>query len=160
MDQWNFVMHPVFAAKTCDPEGDYVRRWIPSLAKLPVEYIHCPWEAPFSLRAAAKVVLGGAGNYPVRMLTNLEAARRTSHKAVMAVRQSAEGAKHVLPSGHEWLELDSGSRVVLITRQDFREGTITTRQTAEAKWDKSRRERTDLLGTAMRDSERQFDAHL
>ena len=34
MDQWNFVMHPVFAAKTCDPEGDYVRRWVPELAGL------------------------------------------------------------------------------------------------------------------------------
>lgn len=21
MDQWNFVMHPVFAAKACDPDG-------------------------------------------------------------------------------------------------------------------------------------------
>ena len=42
MDQWNFVMHPVFAAKSCDPEGDYVRRWLPQLAKLPIEFIHCP----------------------------------------------------------------------------------------------------------------------
>ena len=29
ISQWNFVMHPVFAAKTCDPEGDYVRTWLP-----------------------------------------------------------------------------------------------------------------------------------
>ncbi|EOD31738.1 Deoxyribodipyrimidine photolyase/cryptochrome, partial [Emiliania huxleyi CCMP1516] len=84
MDQWNFVMHPVFAAKSCDPEGDYVRRWLPQLAALPVEYIHCPWEAPFALRAAAGVVLGG--NYPKRILDDLEAARRASHAAVMAVR--------------------------------------------------------------------------
>ena len=51
----------------------------------------------------------------------------------------------VLPSGHEWYELDSGRRVTLITRCDYREGTTTregtlitgdevvTRQTAEAK---------------------------
>jgi hypothetical protein len=26
LDQWNFVMHPVFAAKKSDPEGQYVRR--------------------------------------------------------------------------------------------------------------------------------------
>ena len=38
-------MHPVYAAKACDPEGDYVRKWLPQLARLPVEYIHCPWEA-------------------------------------------------------------------------------------------------------------------
>ena len=35
MDQWNFVMHPVFAAKTCDPDGNYVRKWVPELAGLP-----------------------------------------------------------------------------------------------------------------------------
>ena len=161
MDQWNFVMHPVFAAKTCDPEGDYVRRWLPQLAKLPVEFIHCPWEAPFSLRASCKVVIGGRrGNYPARVLTDLEAARKTSHKAVMDVRQSAEGRPHVLPSGHEQLTLEDGQRVVLITRVDYREGKIETRQTAEAKWDKSRRERSDLLSVAMGDSQREHDAHL
>lgn len=26
-DQWNFVMHPVHAAKAADPEGNYVRKW-------------------------------------------------------------------------------------------------------------------------------------
>ena len=26
MDQWNFVMHPVYAAKSADPDGEYVRR--------------------------------------------------------------------------------------------------------------------------------------
>ena len=35
LDQWNFVMHPVDAAMTCDPKGDFVRNWIPELAKLP-----------------------------------------------------------------------------------------------------------------------------
>ena len=31
--------------QACDPEGAYVRKWLPQLALLPVEYIHCPWEA-------------------------------------------------------------------------------------------------------------------
>ena len=56
--------------------------------------------------------------------------------------------------------------MTLITRQDYREGTLTregvlitgddvvTRQTAEAKWDIRRRERTDDLSQAMRDSMR------
>lgn len=33
-------MHPVYAAKAADPEGDYVRRWCPELARLPLEFIH------------------------------------------------------------------------------------------------------------------------
>ena len=28
IDHWNFVMHPVDAAHTCDPNGDYVRKWV------------------------------------------------------------------------------------------------------------------------------------
>lgn len=167
MDQWNFVMHPVFAAKSCDPEGDYVRRWLPQLAALPVEYIHCPWEAPFALRAAAGVVLGG--NYPKRILDDLEAARRASHAAVMAVRRGPARGQ-VLPSGHEWLALDNGVRATLITREDYREGTLSrdgelitgdkirTRQSADDKWDARRRERTDFLSRALGDAAREHQA--
>jgi hypothetical protein len=54
-DQWNFVMHPVFAAKKCDPEGHYVSQWLPELAGLPMEYVHCPWEAPREALAAARL---------------------------------------------------------------------------------------------------------
>ena len=159
MDQWNFVMHPVYAAKSCDPEGDYVREWLPQLAKLPVEYIHCPWEAPAAVRASAKVVMGSGtrATYPQRVLTDLEAARRRSHEAVMVVRKGV-GKQNILPSGHEVVELDNGQRAVLITRSDYREGKITTRQTAEAKWDVRRRDRTDNLSLAMRDSQRLHSA--
>ena len=27
LDQWNFVMHPIDAAFTCDPKGDFVRKF-------------------------------------------------------------------------------------------------------------------------------------
>ena len=53
MDQWNFVMHPVFAAKAADPEGEYVRCWVPELGALKVPFIHHPWEAPPTVTAAA-----------------------------------------------------------------------------------------------------------
>jgi hypothetical protein len=55
LDPWNFVMHPIYAAKKCDPLGDYVRVWVPELRNLPKEYIHCPWEAP------VKYFLSGGG---------------------------------------------------------------------------------------------------
>ncbi len=35
LSQWNFVMHPVDAAFTCDPKGDFIRKWIPELSSLP-----------------------------------------------------------------------------------------------------------------------------
>lgn len=32
--------------KRFDPDGNYVRRWLPVLARLPAMYINAPWEAP------------------------------------------------------------------------------------------------------------------
>ena len=49
LDHWNFVMHPVSAAMTCDPSGHYVRKWCPELARLPDELIHKPWVCPTSV---------------------------------------------------------------------------------------------------------------
>ena len=175
MDQWNFVMHPVFAAKTCDPEGDYVRRWVPELAGLPKEYVHCPWEAGHGLLAKLGIVLGelprGSADddqrlvgctYPGRVLKDLEHARRVSHAAVMAVRRSKAGRERILEgSGHEWLPLEVASahggsalrrsKAVLITRVDYREGKITTRQTGDEFRDVRKRAPAsgDLFGAAM-----------
>ena len=60
------------------------------LKKLPREYIHCPWEAPATMLAAAGVLLGR--QYPKRVLVDLESARRNSLAAVVDMRQKA-GAK-------------------------------------------------------------------
>ncbi|MFN0067316.1 MAG: cryptochrome/photolyase family protein, partial [Limisphaerales bacterium] len=40
------VFNPVSQGEKFDPHGDYVRRWVPELARLPAEHIHAPWEAP------------------------------------------------------------------------------------------------------------------
>ena len=95
MDQWNFVMHPVYAAKSADPDGAYVRRWCPELAGLPREFVHCPWEAPATTLAAANVALGR--HYPKRIVLDLEDARRKSLKAVVDVRRAHP--EYVLPDG-------------------------------------------------------------
>ena len=58
------------------------------------------------------------GPKQVRIVENLEAARKVSHAAVMRVKRSSTGKRFSLPSGHEWHELESGKRVVLVTRED------------------------------------------
>lgn len=45
-------------SKRFDPDGNYVRRWLPVLARLPAKYIHEPWLAP-------QEVLEDAGGRPV-----------------------------------------------------------------------------------------------
>uniref|UniRef100_A0A8C6SNQ7 Si:ch1073-390k14.1 n=1 Tax=Neogobius melanostomus TaxID=47308 RepID=A0A8C6SNQ7_9GOBI len=85
LDHWNFVMHPVDAALTCDPCGTFVRQWCPELAELPDELIHKPWKCPASMLRRAGVVLGET--YPKRIITDLEERRTQSLKDVAQVRQ-------------------------------------------------------------------------
>ncbi|MFD8479407.1 cryptochrome/photolyase family protein [Kitasatospora sp. NPDC059673] len=41
----NRVLNPLAQADRYDPEGAYVRRWVPELAELPGRSIHRPWQA-------------------------------------------------------------------------------------------------------------------
>ena len=47
------IFNPMLQGVKYDPEGAYVRRWLPELARLPTAVIHEPWLAdPECLRAA------------------------------------------------------------------------------------------------------------
>jgi deoxyribodipyrimidine photo-lyase len=39
------IFNPVLQGRKFDPNGDYVRKWLPELAHLPTEAIHAPWES-------------------------------------------------------------------------------------------------------------------
>lgn len=60
------IFNPVKQGEKFDPDGDYVRRWVPELGQLSAEWIHRPWEAPALLLCEAGVVLGE--NYPHRII--------------------------------------------------------------------------------------------
>ena len=49
---------PVAFPKKWDKNGDYVRHWLPQLAKLPAKYIYEPWLAPIAVQKAAGCVVG------------------------------------------------------------------------------------------------------
>lgn len=59
------VFNPVLQGEKFDPDGAYVRRWVPELAKLPREFIHKPWEAPSLVLKEAGVALGRDYPHPV-----------------------------------------------------------------------------------------------
>ncbi|OIJ93636.1 cryptochrome/photolyase family protein [Streptomyces colonosanans] len=48
----NRVLNPVAQAKRYDPDGGYVRRWVPELAGLAAPALHEPWKLPAPDRAA------------------------------------------------------------------------------------------------------------
>ncbi len=65
------VFAPVLQGVKFDSNGDYVRRWVPELAKLPAEHIHAPWEAPLDILAGAGVKLGET--YPAPIVDHAKA---------------------------------------------------------------------------------------
>jgi deoxyribodipyrimidine photolyase len=58
---WN----PVLQGEKFDPDGGYVRRWVPELAKLPPRLIHQPWTATPLELATAGVSLGKTYPQPI-----------------------------------------------------------------------------------------------
>ncbi|MBK7747470.1 MAG: deoxyribodipyrimidine photo-lyase [Candidatus Obscuribacter sp.] len=52
------VFNPILQGAKFDPDGDYVRRWVPELAGLDKKYIHTPWEAPPLTLTASGITLG------------------------------------------------------------------------------------------------------
>lgn len=54
------IFAPVTQGERFDSAGDYVRRWVPEIAKLPDKFLHAPWTAPENIRAFA----GIEGHYP------------------------------------------------------------------------------------------------
>jgi deoxyribodipyrimidine photo-lyase len=52
------IFNPVLQGEKFDPEGSYVRRWIPALARMEQRNLHAPWRAGAAELAAAGVRLG------------------------------------------------------------------------------------------------------
>jgi deoxyribodipyrimidine photo-lyase len=52
------IFNPVLQGEKFDPAGDYVRRYVPELARLPAKWLHRPWEAPAAVLDAAGLRLG------------------------------------------------------------------------------------------------------
>jgi deoxyribodipyrimidine photo-lyase len=73
------IFNPVTQARRFDPDGDYVRRWVPELAHLPTRALFAPWEHPEALRQHAP-------DYPSRPVVDLAASRAAALAAFAQLR--------------------------------------------------------------------------
>jgi deoxyribodipyrimidine photo-lyase len=81
------IYNPVKQARDQDPQGAFVRRWIPALAGVPDPWIFEPWTMPESIQSRAGVRLGR--DYPLPVV-DLLPATRSARERLHAVRGRAE----------------------------------------------------------------------
>jgi deoxyribodipyrimidine photo-lyase len=84
------IFNPMQQGRRFDPEGAYVRRWCPEIARLPSEFIHAPFEAPPDVLVRAGVRLGDT--YPHPLVEHAQA-RRAALEGYEAVK-AAQTAMH------------------------------------------------------------------
>ncbi|MQL88944.1 hypothetical protein Taro_021519 [Colocasia esculenta] len=92
------IDNPQFEGYKFDPNGEYVRRWLPELARLPTEWIHHPWDAPESVLQAAGIELGS--NYPLPIVEISEAKARLQ-EAIVEMWQLEAASRAAMENGTE-----------------------------------------------------------
>ncbi|KAI3706147.1 hypothetical protein L1987_76405 [Smallanthus sonchifolius] len=92
------IDNPQIDGYSFDPNGEYVRRWLPELARLPTEWIHHPWNAPEYVLQAAGIELGS--NYPLPIVT-INAAKARLQEALTHMWQQEANSRAIIENGTE-----------------------------------------------------------
>jgi deoxyribodipyrimidine photo-lyase len=72
---WFRIFNPVMQGKKFDPDGTYIRRYVPELARIPDAAIHEPWLVNRQEQTSAGCVIGRS--YPAPMVVHAEARKKT-----------------------------------------------------------------------------------
>ncbi|KAL1822064.1 hypothetical protein ACET3Z_008842 [Daucus carota] len=116
--------NPQFEGYKFDPNGEFVRRWLPELARLPTEWIHHPWNAPPSVLQAAGVELGS--NYPLPIV-GIDAAKARLQEALAQMWQHEAASRAVIENGTEEGLGDSSDSAPIAFPQDMEEDRTALR---------------------------------
>ncbi len=68
------VFNPVLQGQKFDPQGNYVRQWVPELAKVPTKILHTPWEMPLEIQKQVDCLIGR--DYPAPIVDHAMARKR------------------------------------------------------------------------------------
>jgi deoxyribodipyrimidine photo-lyase len=81
------IFNPHTQAAKFDPEGHYVRRWLPELARVPSQYLHRPHEMPAEIQRSSRCVVGV--DYPAPIVDHAIARERALARYAAARRSAA-----------------------------------------------------------------------
>jgi deoxyribodipyrimidine photo-lyase len=96
------IYNPVKQGRDQDPDGRFIRRWCPELARVPIPWIHRPWTMPSLEQAEARCLIGR--DYPPPVVDHLAAARRARDR-IWGVRRDRGFA-----AGADAIQARHGSR--------------------------------------------------
>ena len=82
------IFNPISQSEKFDPQGEFIRRYLPQLAKLPNKALHAPWKAPALERQMAGVTLGE--NYPLPIVSHEEARLLTLSRYAVVKKSLSE----------------------------------------------------------------------
>ncbi len=69
------IFNPILQSQKFDPNGAFIRRWVPEMANVPDMYIHTPWKMAAQLQQQAGCRIGQ--DYPAPMVDHTWARART-----------------------------------------------------------------------------------
>jgi deoxyribodipyrimidine photo-lyase len=78
------IYNPVKQSRDQDPDGVFIRRYLPELAAVPNSFIHTPWLMPAAMQHTLGVAIGRT--YPAPIVEH-ETAAKTARDAVWALRR-------------------------------------------------------------------------
>jgi deoxyribodipyrimidine photo-lyase len=81
------IYNPVKQAQDQDPDGAFVKRWLPALANVPQEFIFEPWTMPLAQQQASGVIIGR--DYPAPVVDHLTSAS-FARETLWAMRRRSE----------------------------------------------------------------------
>jgi deoxyribodipyrimidine photo-lyase len=84
---WFRIFNPVAQSQRFDAQGEFIREWVPALARLGAKEIHAPWVVGADVLAEKGVVLGR--DYPLPVVEHDAARKRTLER--FAVIKKAAG---------------------------------------------------------------------
>ncbi|KAL6604550.1 hypothetical protein ACP70R_042977 [Stipagrostis hirtigluma subsp. patula] len=76
--QYHRIYSPITFGKKYDPNGNYIRHFIPVLKDMPKEYIYEPWTAPLSIQKKANCIIGE--DYPKPVIDHETASKECRKK--------------------------------------------------------------------------------
>jgi deoxyribodipyrimidine photo-lyase len=122
------IYNPIKQAQDQDPDGIFVRRWLPELARVPNEYIFAPWTMPQTLQEHVGCVVGR--DYPQPIVDHLAAAK-VARDTLWALRKNAavrDVAKQVYQKHGSRNPAREGSKGSKSKRKTVPSSTVTETQ--------------------------------